>query len=141
MQYNVLLALCSVHAVQSITSLVLCVCRYNTALVLYSVCAGLYVTGLVLCVCNTVSDQPHAHCMQYNTLLTLHSVYATQLVTSLILSVRSTMHDWPHSESIQLHKGNQASMFVACLEVNSCCLMKDPGRQEATCYRNTGVTS
>jgi len=60
-------------------------------------------------------------------MLALYSVYAIHLVASLILSVCSTMHDWPLTESMQMHRGKEDSMFVACLEVNTCCCMKGLG--------------
>ena len=133
---NTSLVLGSVHAVQSMTSLVFLVCstkhywycalwqqyralysllQYSTLLLLCFLAAVLSMTSLVSHVCSTIHCWPCTQCLQDNTMLALYSVYAIQLVTSLILSVCSTMHDWPHTESMQMHRGKEDSKFVTCL--------------------------
>ena len=47
------------------------------------------------------------------------------------------MLDWPHTEHMQMHRGKEAGMVLACLKVNNCCCMEVVGSQEATCGRNT----
>ena len=69
MQYNTLLVLCFVAAVQSLVFLV----------------AVQHITVIVLSGCSTEHDQPCIPCMQYDTLLALYAVFAGQHDAGLVL--------------------------------------------------------